>query len=219
MKSTAKAIRTREQILDAALGLFQEKGFDKTTMRDIAHAASMSVGASYYYFRTKDELVLAFYTLTQEEAREKNKEIIAKTKDFKKRLDAIIRFKFDQLRPYRSFLSVIARSAGDAENQLSPFSSETAPMREDAINLIREAMEGSNLKVSSLLRPHLPKLLWFYQMGLNFYWIHDRSPNQAKTEELHEHSSKILTRLITLSTVPLMRPVNRSVVKLLSIIE
>ena len=64
----AKAEGTRERIVDAALELFREKGFDETTMRDIAAAAGVATGAAYYYFRSKEELVMAFYARTAQEA-------------------------------------------------------------------------------------------------------------------------------------------------------
>ena len=45
-----------ERILDAATDLFAHYGFDKTTMDDIARAASVSKGALYLHFRGKDDL-------------------------------------------------------------------------------------------------------------------------------------------------------------------
>jgi len=47
-----------EQILDAAARLFAEKGFHRTTTRDIAEAADMAEGTLYNYFANKDDLLL-----------------------------------------------------------------------------------------------------------------------------------------------------------------
>src|SRR5947209_20465328 len=63
----SKRDETRDHLLETALRLFRRKGFDRTTMRDVAEAASMSVGAAYYHFRSKEDLVLAFYRWTQDE--------------------------------------------------------------------------------------------------------------------------------------------------------
>ncbi len=46
----------RQKILDAASGLFREKGLDGTTMRAIATAAGYSTGAPYAYFQSKEEI-------------------------------------------------------------------------------------------------------------------------------------------------------------------
>lgn len=46
-----------EQILDAAARLFAEKGFHRTTTRDIADAADVAEGTLYNYFANKDDLL------------------------------------------------------------------------------------------------------------------------------------------------------------------
>lgn len=47
----------RDTILDAALALFQKKGFDETTVEDIAHAAGVSKRSFFRYFAAKDDLL------------------------------------------------------------------------------------------------------------------------------------------------------------------
>lgn len=47
---------TRKQILDASLRLFSEKGFARTSVRDIAQAAGITDAAIYYHFASKREL-------------------------------------------------------------------------------------------------------------------------------------------------------------------
>ncbi|MFC5176149.1 TetR/AcrR family transcriptional regulator [Nocardioides taihuensis] len=52
------AARTRELILDAALRLFLERGYDATRMEEVAEAAGVGTSTLYRYFPTKDLLVL-----------------------------------------------------------------------------------------------------------------------------------------------------------------
>ncbi len=59
--STQKAEQTRQRILDSALKLFATKGYEKTTLRDIAAEAGSSLGLTYRYFARKEELVLSLY--------------------------------------------------------------------------------------------------------------------------------------------------------------
>src|SRR5262252_6350785 len=67
---TAKGEDTRDRIYNAALTLFRQRGFDATTMRDVAAAAGMSLGAAYHYFPSKDAIVLAYYDhISREHAR------------------------------------------------------------------------------------------------------------------------------------------------------
>ena len=47
----------RQQIIDAALKLFAEKGYEKATIKDISETAGTSQGLLYHYFRSKEELL------------------------------------------------------------------------------------------------------------------------------------------------------------------
>ena len=47
---------TRESILKSAERLFAEKGFELTTVREIAQGSGVNVAMIYYYFKTKEGL-------------------------------------------------------------------------------------------------------------------------------------------------------------------
>jgi AcrR family transcriptional regulator len=52
---------TRERILDIALDLFVEKGYDKTSLREIAEELGFSKAALYYHFASKDDILMALH--------------------------------------------------------------------------------------------------------------------------------------------------------------
>ncbi|HEY2986623.1 MAG TPA: TetR/AcrR family transcriptional regulator [Candidatus Binatia bacterium] len=59
-----------QELLKCAAKIFAEKGFHRTSIRDIARASGMSLAGLYYYFRTKEELLYliqerCFLTLLQ----------------------------------------------------------------------------------------------------------------------------------------------------------
>ena len=51
----------REALLDAAAAMFAAKGYDGTSIRDIAGAVGMLPGSLYYHFKSKEELLIAVY--------------------------------------------------------------------------------------------------------------------------------------------------------------
>jgi AcrR family transcriptional regulator len=52
---------TREKILDVALDLFTDQGFDGTSMREIAERLHISKPAIYYHFASKEEILMALH--------------------------------------------------------------------------------------------------------------------------------------------------------------
>lgn len=60
MARTPKVVEDRrEQIIDAAMRVFAQKGFARATNRDIAHEAGITTGLIYYYFKSKEDLLRA----------------------------------------------------------------------------------------------------------------------------------------------------------------
>jgi AcrR family transcriptional regulator len=56
-----EATSTRERILDVALDLFTDKGFDGTSLREIAERLGVTKAALYYHFASKDDILLALH--------------------------------------------------------------------------------------------------------------------------------------------------------------
>ena len=66
-EKTPKASATQERIYQTALKLFCKKGFEQSSMREISKQANVALGATYYYFKSKDAIVMEFYAQTQKE--------------------------------------------------------------------------------------------------------------------------------------------------------
>ena len=218
-RSSPKAGETRNRILSAALNLFRERGFDETSMREIAAAAGVAIGAAYYYFDSKEALVMAFYHQANDAMQEPIEAALARKTDLKSRLRAVIDVKLEYFRPNRKFLGALLRHAADPGHPLSPFSNETGDIRERDMRHFSTALEGGNLRLPDDLRPYLPKLLWLYQMGLILFWVYDRSPGEARTERLVDKSLGIVTGLLKLSTSPFLRPVRKTAIELLQAVS
>ncbi|HET6330446.1 MAG TPA: TetR family transcriptional regulator [Holophagaceae bacterium] len=212
----SKAEETRARILEGALKLFREKGFDATTMRDIAQAAGMSLGSTYYHFDSKEALVMAFYQESQDTLQDLIPEAMTKHKDLASRVRVVLQLRFEQFGPNRAVLGALFRNAADPQHSLSPFSAHTKAIRDRAIAHFEEAVRGGDVKVPKDLQPHLPRLLWMYQMGLILFWIYDRSKGQARTLKLLDKSLPVLVSALKLSKLPLMGPVRAAAIDLLS---
>ena len=209
---------TREKILEAALELFRERGFEQATMREIAARAGVATGLAYYYFESKDAIVLAFYHRAKDDlaplvdGAQTGSKLAA-------RLQAIVEIKFRYFTPNRAFLGALMAHAANPASPLSPFGETSREVREFDFAQLERAIAETRTLVPRDLAPHLAKILWIYQMGVLLFWIYDRSPEQRNSRALLEKSVALVAMLIKVSNVPLLRPLRRSVLHIVSIIE
>jgi AcrR family transcriptional regulator len=204
-----KSEQTRDLIAKTALRLFRERGYEATTMRAIATEAGVSVGNAYYYFGSKEELIQLYYEHSQEDHTEACQSVLACEREFRARLLGVLRARIHTLQPYKEFAGKFFKYAAEPSSPLSPFSSESAPVREAAIAVYREVVEGSTLKTDAEIRADLPELLWLYSMGVILHWVYDGSPDAAKTYRLVERTVPLIDRLVGLTRVPGMRGIVR----------
>lgn len=66
---------TRERILDVALDLFVEKGFDKSSLREIAERLGFSKAAIYYHFASKDDILMGLHQRLEEIGRRASEQL------------------------------------------------------------------------------------------------------------------------------------------------
>lgn len=213
---TAKGEQTRALILETALELFRERGYEETTMRAIADQAGVALGSAYYYFRGKEQLIQAFYSRTHQEHLVEADEVLRTERTLRDRLYGVMAAKLRTIEPYHRFSGILFRTAADPESPLNPFSEESLPARREATELFAEVVRGAeDRKLPKDLEKELPELLWTYHMGVVLFWIHDRSPGRVRTWRLMERTVDLVARLIQLSTLPLMGPIRKMVLNLL----
>jgi AcrR family transcriptional regulator len=213
-----KSEETRARILETALRLFRDQGFEETTMREIAAEAGVATGAAYYYFDSKEALVMAFYDRAQDEMSQRIAETTAPKKTLESRLRAIISVKLEYFAPNRKFLGALNRHAADPEHPLSPFSAGTREIRLRDTQHFANALHASRSKIPADLADALPPILWMYQMGVILFWIYDRSREQRRTQQLLDSSLPVVTGLIKLANIPFTGPLRRKILELMRII-
>ena len=121
-KKTEKAKTTREVILKDALEQFRVKGYSGTTMRDIAKQAGVSVGNAYYYFHSKEEMILEVFVRSQRDAELRNQETCRRTRSFKARFLDLQFHRLDLLSGQRELFVVLTQAGIHPDHPLSPFS-------------------------------------------------------------------------------------------------
>lgn len=213
---TAKGEQTKALILNSALELLRERGYEETTMRAIARKAGVSLGNAYHYFGSKEHLIQAFYHRTHDEHVAAALPVLERETSLKTRLLSVLRLKITTLEPYHEFAGVLFKTAADPHSPLNPFAHDSAPTRHDSIKLFEDLVAGAKARIPGDLRAELPYLLWLYHMGIILFWIHDSSPKRARTLWLIDQTVDLLDKLISLASNPLMRPVRKRALKLVT---
>ena len=213
---TTKGEQTRALIIDKALELFRERGYEQTTMRAIADRSGLALGNAYYYFHSKAQLILAFYDRTLAEHQAAAVSALERERDLKARLLEVVRTKIATIEPFHEFAGALFKTAADPRSPLNPFSRESEAVRNESIAMFAAVVEGGNVRVPKDLKEELPYLLWLYHMGLILFWIHDSSRDRARTHFLLERTVELVVRLIKLASHPLMRPVRKAALGLVT---
>ena len=211
-----KAARTRSAIIDAALRLFRERGYDATTMRAIAAEAGVSVGNAYYYFDSKEQLIQGFYDRAQIEQAVAARPVLDTETDLTARIVGVVDAWLRTMDPYRQFAGKFFKNAAEPTSPLSPFSPESSPARASAIELWREVLEGSDARVPKKLRDDLPELLWLYFMGMVLFWVYDPTPDTSATRSVVARTAPLVVRALSLTRLPVMRGMIDDVVALIA---
>lgn len=70
-------MRRRKQIIEGAMRLFKEKGFHRTTTREIAKESGFSIGTLYEYIRTKEDVLFLVCEFVHDRVRDQLAETIS----------------------------------------------------------------------------------------------------------------------------------------------
>jgi AcrR family transcriptional regulator len=218
-KVEPKSEETRARIFNAALTSFRERGFEAATMRDISEDAGVALGAAYYYFPSKDAIVMDFYRRSCEEMQPKIEAALKDAAGLEKRLRELIRVKLAHFAPNRGILRALLRNGADPKHLLSPFSLQTREVRDIDIAWFRTILTDCGMRIPKDLAPHLPDVLWFFQMGVIWFWVVDDSADQARTARLLNLAAKCVASTVRVSALPLMRPMRKAALELVEIVK
>ena len=213
------AKETEDKIFAVALEHFRTEGFENATMRDIARSAGVATGAAYYYYPSKDAIVMEFYRRASEEMQPKIEQAVTGLSKFEDRLRNLIAVKLAHFASDRRVLRALLKNGADPAHPLSPFSTQTKEIRDADIAWFRRILTDSGMRIPRDIDPVLPQILWFFQMGVIFFWVIDDSPEQRRTSELLRLAAKVVTKFVQFSTLPFMRPIRKTALQIVKIVS
>ena len=101
----------RAELLQIAAGLFAEKGFRNTTVRDIAEAAGILSGSLYHHFDSKESMVDEILRTFQEELFAAYDAVLASDRDPRAKIEECVRLSFGAIAQHPHEVAIFQNEA------------------------------------------------------------------------------------------------------------
>ncbi len=206
---THKGQQTRQHILETAIRLFAEHGYETTTMRDIAAAADCSPGLTYRYFSQKEELVIALYEHLAAESLAQTHGLPVGT--MADRYHTLMKHKMTQVQPYRAAMAAMFGAMMRPDVEMSVWGKRTTEGRDTMLEAFKQLVQEATDKPTQPLANSLATLLYCFHLLMLLFWLYDKSSENRATfllldfmhEALKLYRPMLLMPLISKATVKL----------------
>jgi AcrR family transcriptional regulator len=199
---TAQGAAARERLYTIALRLFGERGYEATTLRDIAAAAGVSVGLLYRYFPSKHAVVLALHDdLSADVARLAAGMPAGRWRD---RFLFALRLSLQVLGPHRVALQALAPLLVGSPDQ-NVFAPATSGPRLRVQQVFEQAVSGATDAPKAPLAGALGRLLYVVHLMVLQWWLLDRSRGQRATTALVALTEGLLPSASLALRIPALR--------------
>jgi AcrR family transcriptional regulator len=145
----AQAQRSRrDELLAIAAGLFAERGFKNTTVRDIADAAGILSGSLYHHFDSKESMVDEILSTFQLELFKRYDEILGSELDVRAKVDAVVRVSFEAIDQHHAEVAIFQNDSGYLMGfeRFGYLREHNTRFREMWLGLLREGVETGALR-------------------------------------------------------------------------
>ena len=203
---SAQGAATRDRLYATAMGLITQRGYEATTLREIAKEANVSVGLLYRYFPSKQAIILAFYDeLSADFARDA---AAMPRGRWRERFVFALTASLQVLVAHRVALQALAPVlVGDPDEGV--FSERTAFSRQRVQPVFEDAIIGATDAPRQPLAAALGRLLYLVHLAVLLWWLFDKSSHQRATWALVSLTEQLLPSATLALRVP---PVRRFVI-------
>lgn len=200
--ATPQGLAAKGHLYATAKRLIAARGYEGTTLRDIAQEAGVSVGLLYRYFPSKDAVVLALYEeLSQDYATQAMQLPSGKWRD---RFLFALHTSLRVLKPHRLALKALTPViVGNLEQGIFAPSTAFSRLRVQAV--FATAVSESSDAPKASLAGALGRLLYLVHLAVILWWLIDKSSQQSATASLLLLLKRILPSAALALHVPQFR--------------
>lgn len=194
MRTTkAQQAKNHRHIIQTAVDLMTQHGFEGTTMKQIARAADVGDATIYKYFPTKEKLITAYFEQAIADALVQTDKTPGLT-DFSlhEHLQLLVDSLLEILLADREFVGLARGLVERAPMLLLGEQLPGKPALKQAILQMLEKAEASQEIAPCGFKPSLAGLMADYVYGVIAYWLHDTSAQFANTTQMVDLSLGVL---------------------------
>jgi AcrR family transcriptional regulator len=205
---TAQGTAARDRLYTKATQMIAARGYEATTLRDIAKEAGVSVGLLYRYFPSKQAVVIALYDeLSSEYAKQAGGMPPGRWRD---RFLFALKTSLDVLEPHQMALRALTPvMVADPEEGI--FSASTAFSRLRVQRVFEQVVTESSDAPKQPIAKALGRLLYLVHLAVLLWWLLDKSSNRRATASLVSLIQQLLPSAGVALRVP---PVRKFVISL-----
>jgi AcrR family transcriptional regulator len=184
MRITKDADTRRSEILQSALQLFREEGFEKVTVESIAKKSGIAKGSFYNYFKSKEDVYEAVVSSVASQTLELTKEILDGAGSPKERLLRYVDWTFDLAAKQEKNLSrVLSQDANKAQQKiyLAALDEGISQMMPMFTRLFEEGMASGDFSLPNASYTAAFLLGAFRNVHANFYKNQETDMEISKT--------------------------------------
>ena len=188
---------TKLAILRAALVLFAEKGFYRTTTKAISRKAGIAEGTLFNYFNTKEDLALYFFEQELAGIIEWYRDSRVKRVALPEKLFAIIHHLLDRLAPYEDFIGAVYLRALAPTSKLNPLSLQSQERHLRYLRFVRDILAEAEIEGQIPPVGDLGAYAFsLFHLAMITYWLQDRSRGKEQTLALLDRCLKLATHFL-----------------------
>jgi len=190
--SKSQQAKTHRLIIQTAVELMTQQGFEATTMKQIAREAKLGDATIYKYFPSKEQLVLAYFELAYEDGLAQWRQTPQTDFQLQERLQLLLDTLLERLQTEREFVTLARDLLRRAPLLML---GEDLPgkraLKHEVEALLSQAEEAGEIAPCGL-KSALAGLLADYSYGVIGFWLRDTSEQFGDTTRLLDLSLSVL---------------------------
>ncbi len=139
VKNRELVMKRRNQMIKGAISLFKEKGFHRTTTREIAKESGFSIGTLYEYIRTKEDVLFLVCDSIYEQVKQRLELVIAKEVPSVKMLKNVVRAYFELMDEMQEEVLVMYQEVKSLEKEAQVY---VLKKEREMVDMLKQVIES-----------------------------------------------------------------------------